>query len=119
MASALLQVYNWARTISRAALLLTVALVAILHLAGSSLSLSTQLVFALIGLAVGIPHGAIDHLISIPKDPRSRFFLYIAGYVAIAVVAGIAIATWNLVAFDLVLIMSGLHFGFGDASFIN
>jgi Brp/Blh family beta-carotene 15,15'-monooxygenase len=119
VASALSQVYHWARTISRAALLITIALIGAIHLAGSSLSLSAQLVIALIGLAIGIPHGAIDHLISIPKEPRSRFFLYIAGYVAIAVVAGIAIATWNLVAFDLVLIMSGLHFGFGDASFIN
>jgi len=119
VASALSQVYHWARTISRAALLVTIALIGAIHLAGSSLSLSAQLVIALIGLAIGIPHGAIDHLISIPTHPRSRFFLYIAGYVAIAVVAGIAIATWNLVAFDLVLIMSGLHFGFGDASFIN
>jgi len=119
VASALSQVYHWARTISRAALLVTIALIGAIHLAGSSLSLSAQLVIALIRLAIGIPHGAIDHLISIPTHPRSRFFLYIAGYVGIAVVAGVAIATWNLVAFDLVLIMSGLHFGFGDASFIN
>jgi beta-carotene 15,15'-dioxygenase len=119
MAEELSTVYRLVATFSRIALLTSSALVILLHAMGMELSLSWQLVLAMIGLAVGIPHGAIDHLISIPAHPRTRFFTYIVGYVLIALLAGIAIASWNLIAFDAVLIMSGVHFGFGDASFIN
>jgi len=119
VASALSQVYHWARTISRAALLLTIALIGAIHLVGSSLSLSAQLVIALIGLAIGIPHGAIDHLITLPSTPRSRFALFILGYIAIAVLAGFGIASWNLHGFQGVLLMSALHFGIGDAAYAN
>jgi beta-carotene 15,15'-dioxygenase len=119
MARELSTVYRLVATLSRAAILVASAVIVLLHLVGVELSLSWQLVIALAGLAIGIPHGAIDHLISIPAHPRNRFVAYILIYVLIAIVAGLAIASWNLIAFDAVLIMSGLHFGFGDASFIN
>jgi Brp/Blh family beta-carotene 15,15'-monooxygenase len=93
--------------------------VALVQLIFGEINLSTQLVLALVALVVGIPHGAIDHLIAIPSQPKSRFIGYIVGYVAIAVIAGWAIATWNLIGFQVVVLMSALHFGFGDASFIN
>ena len=83
------------------------------------ISISAQLTIALLALLVGIPHGAIDHLISIPSHPRSRFFGYIVLYVLIAVLAGWAIAIWNINGFRAVLLMSALHFGFGDASYRN
>jgi Brp/Blh family beta-carotene 15,15'-monooxygenase len=40
------------------------------------------------------------------------------GYVAIAIAAVIAILQWNVIGFEVVVWMSALHFGFGDASFI-
>jgi len=119
VASELSLVYAWVARLSRYATGVVAAAMLITHIFGGSLSISVQLILALIGLAIGIPHGAIDHLISIPSHPRTRFALYIGGYILIAVIAGLAIATWNVIAFDLVLIMSGLHFGFGDASFMN
>ena len=110
---------SWAIRWSRIGAIASVALVVLIQLIFGEINLSTQLVLALVALIVGIPHGAIDHLIAIPAKPRRRFIAYIAGYVAIAVLAGWAIATWNLVGFQAVILMSALHFGFGDASFIN
>lgn len=110
---------SWAIRWSRIGAIASVALVVLIQLIFGEINLSTQLVLALVALVVGIPHGAIDHLIAIPAKPRGRFITYIAGYVAIALLAGWAIATWNLIGFQVVILMSALHFGFGDASFIN
>jgi Brp/Blh family beta-carotene 15,15'-monooxygenase len=83
------------------------------------ITLSVQLIIALTALLVGIPHGAIDHLITIPRSDTKRFYLYIAIYIAIAALAGWAIAVWNVVGFQLVVLMSALHFGYGDAAYLN
>jgi Brp/Blh family beta-carotene 15,15'-monooxygenase len=37
----------------------------------------------------------------------------------IAIIAALAIAQWNLVGFQLVVLMSALHFGFGDSAYAN
>ena len=118
MSKSLIPVYRWGRSWSRKRivnLLLLVLLMKIFHL---NWNLSFQIFVATVALLVGIPHGAIDHLISIKPHPRSRFILFIAIYTAIAIMAGWAISTWNLLGFQLVVIMSALHFGFGDTSFI-
>jgi Brp/Blh family beta-carotene 15,15'-monooxygenase len=119
MNTPIISVNSWAIRWSRIGAIASIALVALFQLIFGEINLSTQLALALVALVVGIPHGAIDHLIAIPSKPRSRFIAYIVGYVAIAVLAGWAIATWNLVGFQVVILMSALHFGFGDASFIN
>ena len=119
MRDALVTVYSKIERLSRVAIIATILLFTLLRLAGVELNVSAQLIIALIGLVIGIPHGAIDHLISIPSKPRTRFILYISAYVAIALIAGWAIATWNLLGFQIVLIMSSLHFGYGDAAFRN
>lgn len=110
---------SWAIRWSRYGALAGIALVVVVQIFFGEINLSTQLVVALIALIVGIPHGAIDHLIAIPSEPKGRFIVYIVLYVAIALLAGWAIATWNLIGFQVVILMSALHFGFGDASFIN
>jgi Brp/Blh family beta-carotene 15,15'-monooxygenase len=112
-------VYRWALSWSRLCILVTLALVWAFYLTGNEINLSVQLTIALIALLVGIPHGAIDHLIAIPSDPKSRFIAYIAIYVLVAVIAGFIISTWNLYGFRAILLMSALHFGFGDASYLN
>lgn len=119
MNATLISVNSWAQRWSRIGVLGGLVVVIVLQLISSEKNLSVQLAIALIALVVGIPHGAIDHLIAIPSKPKSRFVAYIAGYVAIALIAGWAIATWNLIGFQIVILMSALHFGFGDASFIN
>jgi beta-carotene 15,15'-dioxygenase len=119
MNTPLISINSWAIRWSRIGAIGSIALVALVQLIFGEINLSTQLVLALVALVVGIPHGAIDHLIAIPSHPKSRFIGYIAGYVAVAIIAGWAIATWNLIGFQAVVLMSALHFGFGDASFIN
>ena len=119
MASSLHLVYDWAQRWSRFGVFATILLIGAFSLFGAEIKLTTQLTIALIALLVGIPHGAIDHLISIPRRPNNRFVAYILIYILIAVVAGILIATWNVNGFRVVVLMSALHFGFGDASYLN
>lgn len=119
MKDALPTVFSWVERFSRGAIIATIVIFGLLRIAGIQVNLSIQVTIALVGLLIGIPHGAIDHLISIPSTPRGRFYIYIAGYVALAVLAGSIIVKWNLYGFQAVIVMSSLHFGYGDASFRN
>ena len=87
-------------------------------LLGSS-SMSWQVIIAVIALAIGIPHGALDHLVTLPKAQPKKMALFIIVYVAVAIVAVIGILQFNIVGFIVVLFMSAIHFGIGDAAFIN
>lgn len=80
--------------------------------------LSWQIAIAVFALAVGIPHGALDHLVTLPKGNRIKMSLFIALYIAIAVAAVFAILEWNVIGFQIVVLMSVLHFGVGDSAFL-
>jgi Brp/Blh family beta-carotene 15,15'-monooxygenase len=82
-------------------------------------SLGWQVVIAVIALAIGIPHGALDHLVTLPKTEPKKMALFIIVYAAVAIVAVIGILKFNIVGFIVVLFMSAIHFGIGDAAFIN
>ena len=82
-------------------------------------SMSWQVIVAVIALAIGIPHGALDHLVTLPKAQPKKMAVFVAIYVAVAIVAVVAILKFNVVGFILVLFMSAVHFGIGDAAFIN
>jgi Brp/Blh family beta-carotene 15,15'-monooxygenase len=73
----------------------------------------------LIALAIGIPHGALDHLVTLPRSSIVKMTLFIALYVAIAIIAVWAILNWNTAGFIAVVAMSAVHFGIGDAAFIS
>ncbi len=119
MNSGLSRVYELAQRFSRTSVVLAVLLFVVLRVLNINLAIGIQIAIALLALALGIPHGAIDHLITLPSTPRSRFALFILGYIAIAVLAGFGIASWNLHGFQAVLLMSALHFGIGDAACAN
>ena len=119
MSDALSQVYRWAQRFSRSAAGAAILLFAILEIFDLTLSISVQVTIALIALILGIPHGAIDHLITLPQERKSKFFTFILIYVLIAIVAGVGIAHWNRIGFQSVVLMSSLHFGFGDAAYAN
>jgi Brp/Blh family beta-carotene 15,15'-monooxygenase len=119
MSQTLFRIYQGAGQFSRATTALAVLLFAGLQIYNAEVSIKAQVVLAVIALAIGIPHGAIDHLITIPRDSTKRFISFIVIYTLIAVVAALAIAQWNLVGFQLVVLMSALHFGFGDAAYAN
>jgi len=119
MSSAQSKIFNRARSISTAALIAVVALSALVTQAIDSSNISWQVVIALIALAVGIPHGALDHLVALPRSSFAKMASFIVLYVAIAVIAIWAILTWNVVGFIGVVVMSALHFGVGDTAFIT
>lgn len=81
-------------------------------------NLNWQICLAVIALIIGIPHGALDHLVTLPKDKPAKMAAFVIIYVLIAVVAVWAILKWNVLGFQLVVIMSAAHFGVGDAAFI-
>jgi Brp/Blh family beta-carotene 15,15'-monooxygenase len=67
--------------------------------------------FALILFIVGIPHGAIDHLISNPVFEMSAFKLFLLKYLSLI---GIYLIVWYffpLLALLAFLVMSAYHFG--------
>ena len=82
-------------------------------------SMGWQVVIAVIALAIGIPHGALDHLVTLPKAQPRKMAIFIIIYVAIALVAVIGILQFNTIGFIIVLFMSAIHFGIGDAAFLN
>ena len=81
-------------------------------------NLNWQISLAVIALIIGIPHGALDHLVTLPKNKPAKMALFVVIYVLIAVAAVWAILRWNVLGFQLVVIMSAVHFGIGDAAFI-
>ena len=82
-------------------------------------SLGWQLVLATIALGIGIPHGAMDHLVTLPKSAPVRMAIFVIIYVAIALLAIYAILRWNVWGFIFVVVMSAIHFGIGDAAFLS
>jgi Brp/Blh family beta-carotene 15,15'-monooxygenase len=82
-------------------------------------SMGWQVVVAIIALAIGIPHGALDHLVTLPKSQPKKMAIFIVIYVAVAVISVIGILAFNTIGFIIVLFMSAIHFGIGDAAFIS
>jgi len=119
MNQTLFRIYQGTGQFSRVMAALSVLLFAGIQFTDFEITMKAQVVLAVIALAIGIPHGAIDHLITIPRNSTRRFTAFIAIYTLIAIIAALAIAHWNLVGFQLVVLMSALHFGFGDSAYAN
>jgi Brp/Blh family beta-carotene 15,15'-monooxygenase len=111
-------VFNSVRKFSTLAVLFAILISGVLNLTNAGESLGWQVGFALLALTLGIPHGAIDHLVALPATTKFKWYLLIFAYVVVSVIAVLAILHWNKLGFQLVLVMSALHFGFGDAAFI-
>lgn len=116
--SSQLMLFSKVRLFSSAIVGFTAALFLLFHLFSWQISLSWQIGIAITALAIGIPHGALDHLVTLPKSQPKKMALFIIGYVAVAVLAVLLIANWNLIGFQLVLLMSLIHFGIGDLAFM-
>jgi beta-carotene 15,15'-dioxygenase len=116
--SSQLMLFSKVRLFSSAIVGLAAALFLLLQLFSWQISLTWQIGIAITALAIGIPHGALDHLVTLPKSQPRKMALFIITYVAVAVVAVLLIAKWNLIGFQLVLLMSLIHFGIGDLAFM-
>ena len=119
MSETKLRLFNRVRTLSSAAVAIATVLSLLFSQWLGTNSLGWQLVLATIALAIGIPHGALDHLVTLPKAAPIRMALFIILYIAIALLAIYAILRWNVWGFIFVVIMSATHFGIGDAAFLS
>ena len=113
------RLFSQVRSFSSAAVISTIVLSLTLSQFLGENSIHWQVVIAVIALAMGIPHGALDHLVTLPKSKPTVMALFITLYVLVAVVAVVAILEFNVFGFIFVLLMSATHFGIGDAAFIN
>ena len=113
------KVFSRIRTLSSAAVAVAILLSIIFSQWLGADSLNWQIVLATIALAVGIPHGALDHLVTLPRSAPIRMTIFIIVYVAIALLAIYAILKWNVWGFIFVVVMSATHFGIGDSAFLN
>ena len=113
------KVFSRIRALSSAAVAVAILLSIIFSQWLGAESLNWQIVLATIALAVGIPHGALDHLVTLPRSAPVRMAIFILIYVAIALVAIYAILKWNVWGFIFVVVMSATHFGIGDSAFLN
>jgi Brp/Blh family beta-carotene 15,15'-monooxygenase len=119
MTSVQARTFSRVRTFSSVA----VAIVIALSIAFSSWlgfeRLDWQVAMAVAALAIGIPHGALDHLVTLPRHKPALMAIFLALYVAIALASIAAILKWNLWGFIAVIAMSATHFGIGDSAFIS
>ena len=113
------RLFSQVRSFSSIAVIIAITLSVIFSQFLGESSIQWQIVIAVIALAIGIPHGALDHLVTLPKSKPLVMALFVAIYVLVAIVAVIAILEFNVVGFIFVLLMSATHFGIGDAAFIN
>jgi Brp/Blh family beta-carotene 15,15'-monooxygenase len=113
------RLFSQVRTFSSIAVILAITLSLIFSQFLGESSIHWQVVIAATALALGIPHGALDHLVTLPKSKPAVMALFITIYVVVAIVAVIAILEFNVFGFIFVLLMSATHFGIGDAAFIN
>lgn len=118
MDSAKLRVFSSVRTFSNICVAFTILLTLVFSSCFGADSLNWQVTLAAIALAIGIPHGALDHLVTLPKSNPLKMTLFVVIYVAIALAAIWAILQWNVWGFIAVVVMSATHFGIGDSAFI-
>ena len=111
-------VFNSVRSFSTLAVIVATIISGVFNFFAFGESLGWQVGLAVFALAIGIPHGAVDHLVALPATSKPKLALLIVLYVAVAVLAVLAILHWNKLGFQIVLAMSAFHFGFGDAAFI-
>jgi len=104
------------REMSRIAVLIGLGItIALLQLLDSQMN--WQVAIALTALVIGIPHGAVDHLIAIPELLSIKMAIFLAKYLFVTGLAILFILRFPLLGFQLIVLCSALHFGVGDTSF--
>ncbi|MFT6973707.1 MAG: Brp/Blh family beta-carotene 15,15'-monooxygenase [Pontimonas sp.] len=110
-------------TKTRSFSVIAVAIVVVLSLVFSLFfgqsSAPWQVWLAVGALAVGIPHGALDHVVTFPRMGVAQMAMFALAYVGVAALVVVAILVWPVGGFIFVVAMSAVHFGMGDASFVR
>lgn len=73
----------------------------------------------LVGLLIGVPHGAVDHLLPLYRQRTTRWTLpvFVLVYAAVAALSWAAITTFRTAGLLAFLALSAVHFGTGEATF--
>ena len=86
----------------------------------SGLSAAAPLIAA-VGIVIGIPHGAVDHLVpgwaSLRWSTPGRMVTVLAVYVAVAAAAAVSLLLAPDVSFAVFLVVSAVHFGWAETTF--
>ena len=85
----------------------------------AGIPIELQVGLALVALTIGIPHGAVDHLITLPSLTTGQRIVFFSSYLALVGLVIWAILSANVLGFQLVVLMSAVHFGLGDAAFVS
>lgn len=76
---------------------------------------------AAVGIVIGIPHGAVDHLVpgwaSLRWSTPGRMVIVLAVYVAVAVAATVSLLLAPDLSFAVFLVVSAVHFGWAETTF--
>lgn len=98
-------------TIATIALVITVAAPQVWDWAGTSV--------LVVGLLIGVPHGAVDHLLPLYRRRATTGTLaaLALGYVLLAALSWVAITTFRAAGLVAFLVLSAVHFGTGEATF--
>ena len=105
------------RDFSRAGVLIGLLLLNEFSINLTNLTMSAQVAIALLALTIGIPHGAVDHLLAVPRFFSSKMVVFLVGYLAVAGLAIWLMLLFPLTGFQIIVLLSAIHFGIGDASF--
>lgn len=104
-----------------AASALAVGLVVVADLAAPSALAAAAPVLAAAGLLLGLPHGAVDHMVPFWSTGEAatarRLAQVLASYLLVAALAAAALVAVPDVALAVFLVVSALHFGRGDVVF--
>ncbi len=91
------------------------------HLLAPKLLGAVAPVLAVTGLLVGLPHGAVDHMVPFwvtgERATVRRLAQVLVSYLVIAAVAAAALLIAPAAVVVVFLVVSGLHFGRGDVAF--
>ncbi|XAS75104.1 Brp/Blh family beta-carotene 15,15'-dioxygenase [Dermatophilaceae bacterium Sec6.4] len=99
-------------TIATAALVITVAAPHLWDRAGTGV--------LVVGLLIGVPHGAVDHLLPLYRrraTSTARLAVTALGYALLAALSWVMIARFRTVGLSVFLVLSAVHFGTGEATF--
>ena len=118
MVASQLTLLNNLRTISRYSIAAGILVSVVGRLLGG-FGIEFQVILALIALAIGLPHGAVDHIVTVPKIFGLKMSLFLSAYLFVVAVAIFCILAQNTLGFEVVVVMSAIHFGIGDAAFIS
>ena len=83
----------------------------------SSSQVNWQIGLALGALTIGIPHGAVDHLIAVPKLFSLTMAIFLFNYLLVTSIVIWFLLQFPLLGFQVIVFCSALHFGVGDTSF--